>query len=294
MGKTHIKGGRTLRPVLLFHPGTFGNFLTRCLSIAAGKYQPFNMWEGRPGGAHAFPSDSGSGWRSGRIVDHCHTWELTHNDVFIYIDISEEYTYVIHCHDFRASDDLGLDLLDDTDIRERIKQVALNNPPDSKRHVEIVDFYNNLLMYEDSTYGLIEHYKNQIRVRVDRLLGRRVGVVENNNIKHIVQYRDLYDKEYFVNLIKNAVIELGFSYVNDISDYHDKLMQNMEKLVTSNNRILEAFDHYKNKQPYSLTHLSLYEHAYLYYLIEKDIGKDIELCYPNGYYSNISDIGNLL
>lgn len=282
-----------MRPVLLFHPGTHGNFLTRCLSIAAGKYKPFNMWEGRPGGAHVV-SEKNEQDQSNRIVDHLHTWELTHNDVFLYVDISEEYTYVIHCHDFRASDDLGLDLLDDTDIRERIKQVALNNPADSKRHVEIVDFYNNLLMYEDSTYGLIEHYKNQIHIRVTELLGRRVGVVENNNIKHIVQYRDLYNKEYFVNLIKNTIDELGFSYVNDISDYHDKLMKNMEKLVTSNNRILEAFDHYKNKQPHSLTHLSLYEHAYLYYLIEKDIGKDIELCYPNGYYSNISDIGNLL
>ena len=235
-----------MRPVLCFHPGTHGNFITRCLSIAAGKYKPFNIWTV---GAHGAPGKH----RANRIVDHLHPWELTHNNVFLYIDISEEYTYVIHCHDFRASDDLGLDLLDDTDIRERIKQTVLDNPVDSKRHAELLDFYNNLLMYEDSTYGLIEHYKTQIHIRVTELSDRRVGVVENNNIKHIVQYRDLYNKEYFVNLIKNTVSELGFSYVNDISDYHDEFVQNMHKLVSSNNRILKAFGHYKNNQDHLMS-----------------------------------------
>jgi len=251
-------------PILLFQGGTHGNFLNRCLSISSGTIEEFDLWDGHHG-AHANKQFK-------NIMSHLHPYETDADDIHTYIkyDYSDLYRIIVYL--YYAGGDNNVYLLDDTDLRHRIstKEYMKFGNTLSK------DLQNNIRNFEDNDAGNGEFLKKLLTYMHAHLINANQTNVDTRNISYIINYRNFFEKDSFIIMVKDTLTRLGYEYKIDISDTCIKFIERMQPFIQSDYRVKQAFSAWLNKEKYNLDDFLLVEKACLDYYIEQHLGYEIE------------------
>jgi len=265
-------------PILLFSGGTHGNFIARCLSIASGVQQKYNLW-GSHQGAHTANYIP--------VVQPLHHYETDKTDVFAFICLDEKDLYPAILHLYRAGGDLGLDLLDDKDLRTRMYAAATSKPDIT------VGWQNNLQYFEDTDDALREFLKLTIAHMSQHFLDIQTNVLNFRQISHFINFADLHDYQSFEKCIQKLVEGLGYTVVCNLQDIWQTFYTRNEHVLASQQRVFDAFNSYVEKRQQDVSQLTLFEQAYIDYLREKYTGKPAAVTYIHGYPKSTLQIGYL-
>jgi len=256
-------------PILLFQGGTHGNFLSRCLSISSGTIEKFNLW-GENHGAHANKHFK-------NIIDHLHPYDQARSPKIVdYTDTKDIHTFITFSHSdlyriilwvFYAGGEARLNLLEDKNLRHRISK---NNHPIVK------DMRNIIKNFEDNDNGTQEFLKKMLTHVHSFLADQMQTQIDTRNISYIINYKDFFEKDSFIIMVKDTLTRLGFEYNIDISDMHVKFIERMQPFIQSDHRVKQAFSAWLNQEDYDLSNFLLVEKACLDYYIEQHLGYEIE------------------
>ena len=240
-------------PVLLYCPGSHGNFLSKCLSVASGVVEDFDFY-GNKKGAHSNNSFK-------RVVNHVHWSE--HKDIFCYIEIDTRDQFILFWHNYFATNEFGLDLLTLTSfdsLQEFIdKEKSLSSP--------LLDIYR-----QDGVLGVREFLKKRFYDHQEW----QDKIKHDHNIKNIFKFSWFYNKKMFCKEIKNLCIELGYNYKVDVSHHQQEFLDRKQNIIESKKLVEHAFKCYTSNTSMDISNFCIYEQSYLDYLIEQHLGYEIE------------------
>ena len=252
---------RTL-PVLAFVPGSHGNFISRCLSVASGVQPDFNFYKNTVG-AHAEAN-----FKKVVISTHSPEW-VGHKDIFCLVDFDDDDMFILTWHAHFAASDTGFDILKVKDFND--VQKFIDKDKDAHGIKYLMDHYNG-----DGIPGLRELFKKRLIID-SPLITRLDHIKKDYTIHNKFQFSWCYDKKMFCKQIENLCTKLGYDYKVDITHHIEEFIEKKQNIIEAHALVNRAFQFYKNKKDMNISTLSLYEQAYLDCLIEKDLGYEIEL-----------------
>ena len=257
-----------MRPVLLFHPGTHGNFLARCLNVASATIQDFDFY-GSNYGAHA-PMGSK------RIIYHLHPMFLNdEDDILVYISIDQSDLYILSWHVLYAGDEFGVDVLtinDFDDMEKILNQITKQAHIIGKNNIrEQVDSFKN-----DDIRGFREFFKNLIKATEKHLFASHEDVLNRYNIENIFKFARFYDQEVFCKQVEKLLIKLGYEYKIDIAHHQQTFLDRKLNILQSKKLVDRAFKCYTSNTSMDISNFCIYEQSYLDFLIEQHLGYEIE------------------
>jgi len=258
-------------PILLFQGGTHGNFLAKCLSVACGIQKDFNFY-GDNAGAHSYLNNT--------IVNYVHESEF--RDIWAYIYINESDLYKLVWHTFWAAGEFNFDLLKFTDCAELHAKVK-----ESFDHSIVTEgLQSQLKIFNNNIDSVREMFRFTFKSS-NGFLKTQETILNKHSIKNLIPFADFYNKKF---KISKLLKDLKYDYVVDINHILDTFINRKQNILYSERKVHTAFEYYKNKKEFDISNFVIYEQAYLDYLVEKDFGKNTEVCYLNGYPTNILDI----
>ena len=299
MGKTYIERSRTMTtprrpwdtiprsipnaPILAFLPGTHGNFLARCLSVASGVVPDFDFYTDHKG-AHAnrqFKS----------VVEFTH--DPKEKDIFCYIGYDKDDDFILTWHLYYAASEFGFDLLtvESFDVIQEFidksKETGLGlAAQDKNKNKSLKPLMKNLVYGMDSfkhdgVSGLREMFKKGFATG-GGMWERQNYVMEKYNIYNTFQFSWLYNKKMFSRQIENLCVKLGYEYKVDVTHHIDEFIDKKQDIIQANAFVNRAFNSYRDKKDMDISSLSIYEQAYLDHLIESHHNYEIEnwITYP--------------
>ena len=251
-------------PILLFQGGTHGNFLSRCLTVASGVNEDFDFYENRKG-AHTRCDEFI------KVVDHVHECEGT-NNVFAYINIKHSDLYILNWHVLIAAGEFGIDVLTTKNFDELIK--VINH---KSAHPIVVDGFGSKvnIFKNDGVSGLREMFKNSLK-ETNGMMTKQSKIFAKHNIENIFEFSWFYDQGIFCKQIEKLLIKMGYDYKVDISHHQQEFIDRKQDIIESKKLAERAFNCYTNNISMDISNLCVYEQAYLDYLIEQQLGFEIE------------------
>lgn len=270
-------------PVLAFLPGSHGNFLARCLSVASGVVPDFDFYTDHKG-AHAnrhFTS----------LVEFTHS--PIEKDIFCYIGYDKDDDFIITWHLYFAAAEFGLDLLkvESFDVVQEFidknKKLSLGLAAQDKHKDKLTQPLMKTLIRlmssfkHDGVLGLREMFK----------IGFTTGggmwewqneILKDHNVENIFKFSWFYNKKMFSRQIENLCVKLGYEYKVDVTHHIDEFIDKKQDIIQANAFVNRAFNFYKDKKDMDISSLSVYEQAYLDHLIELHHNYEIEnwITYP--------------
>lgn len=270
--------------IFLYLEGTHGNFLIRCLSVAAGLNQDFDFFQGSIGAHNTLnsviklPDNKFKDTKTGILYGH----NFTETDIFCYISFKRQDLYILCWHMYIANMDFGLDLL------------KTNNFQYIKKHLMGKQKYS---LY-DSVKEQISMWKVQNETHLREmfkkyhtrnfLLEKQKDRLEKHKIHRVFLFEWFYNKEIFIRQLKLLLEDLGYKYCVDISHRWDDFISNKKKIIQSKEIVQYAFLCYTKNIPVNISNFCVYQQAYLDHLIEQHLGYEIELWQE--YPKNTRDI----
>ena len=271
-------------PELAFLPGSHGNFLARCLSVASGIVPDFDFYTDHKG-AHAnrkFKS----------LVEFTH--EPKQKDIFCLIGYDKDDDFILTWHLYFAAAEFGLDLLtvESFDVVQEFidknKERSLGLSAQDKNK----DKFNNPLMKtlfflmdtfkQDGVSGLREMFKKGFSTGGGWSNDWQNNIMKDHNIENIFQFSWFYNKKMFSRQIENLCVKLGYDYKVDVTHHIDEFIDKKQDIIQAHAFVTRAFNFYKDKKDMDISSLSVYEQAYLDHLIESHHNYEIEnwITYP--------------
>lgn len=280
-------------PILGYHPGCHGNLLAKCLSIAAGVQEDFDLWRGRDG-AHNHRD------HTHRLVRHTHyddlmdqrlipgetvplnphlkDFKLTSKNIWCHISIEPTDYFSIHQHNFIATGELGFNLLHPNLCYEMI-------PENEKWRFG----KSSLEKFETTQDGFREFWKKMF-TSTNGMFSVEDQVYKEFSIQNIFQYKWFYNREQFCAGVEDLLDTLGHKYVCDVGHHIDTLKHKRQYVYDAEHAVLDAFSAWKNGNEFDMSNFNLFQQAYMDRLLEDYVGKELESCYNMGYPKNTRDI----
>ena len=268
-------------PLLVFIPGAHGNFLARCLSIAAGIEPDFDFYKDSNGGvrqgAHAeyeFP-----------IVNHTHTPERMmnkHPEIFCYINFTPQDHFTLVWHSYLAAAELNLDVLEVDSFEYIHKFIEKKQASPIHGLKYLIENYNN-----KGTSGLRELFKKRLTID-NHKVAQQNRIKSEFKILNTFEFSWFYNKKLFCRHLKSLLVKLGYDYKVDVTHHIEEFIQKKQDIIQANAIVNRAFNSYRIKEDMDISTLSVYEQAYLDSLIEQHLGYEIELC--EEYPTNTKDL----
>ena len=250
-------------PILLFHAGTHGNFLSRCLTVASGVGEDFNFYENKKGAHNKIGEFI-------QLVDHVH--EYNNADVFVYINFKLSDLYILNWHIFFAAGEFGLDVLTTKNFDKLIK--VINHK--SAHPVVVGGFTTQVNIFKDNgILGLREMFKKLFSAS-NGILTTQSELYAKHTIGNIFEFSWFYNQEIFCKQIEKLLIDLGYEYKVDISDHQQEFIDRKQNIIESKKLVELAFKCYTSNTSMDISNFCIYEQAYLDYLIEQHLGYEIE------------------
>lgn len=254
--------------VIIFQPGTHGNFLSRCLSVASGIQKDFDFFSSHA--AHAQPKEFNN------LVHHCH--EHVNKNVWCYIHLNDNncIRYKILWHGFIAGVDsqgeTGVDLLQIKnwlDIDKVFNKLDRNDPM-IKSMTPVMEVYRT-----DNIIGLREFLKKQLH-NENRIWEDQKQIYKSYSISNTFDYDWFYNWTKFKQGLITLLTDLGYQYKVDI-EHRWKHFNNKKQCMIKSLKVVEqAFLCYTKNISMDISHMCLYEQAYLDCLLEQFLGYEIE------------------
>lgn len=256
-------------PVLVFLPGTHGNFIARCLSVASGVQPDFDFYDSNFG-AHAKT-------KFNKIVTHTHYPEETKKkDIFCYVEFDDEDNFILNWHAYYASAESGLNLLQVNDFID-IQEFVTKNKDIIGPNIHAQSFKFLMDNFQDNGIsGLRELFKKRLTVDNHRIKWQD-QIKKYYHIHNIFKFSWCYNKKMFCRQIEKICVKLGYEYKVDVTHHIEEFIEKKQDIIQAHAFVNRAFNSYKNKKEMDISTLSIYEQAYLDSLIEKDLGYEIEL-----------------
>lgn len=251
-------------PILLFQGGSHGNFLSKCLTVASGVTQDFNFY-GNKKGAHNKIGEFI------QLVDHVHECEDT-NNVFAYVNIKLSDLYILNWHVFFAAGEFGLDILTIKNFEEIEK--VINHK--SAHQIVVNGFATQVDIFkDDSILGLREMFKRSFSA-TNGLLTKQSEVFAKHNIENIFEFSWFYNQKIFCEKVKGLLVNLGYEYKVDTLHHQQEFLDRKQNIIESKKLVELAFKCYTSNTSMDISNFCIYEQAYLDYLIEQNLGYEIE------------------
>tara|TARA_R110001606_G_C15225400_1_gene634523 strand:+ start:13 stop:900 length:888 start_codon:yes stop_codon:yes gene_type:complete len=270
MGKAYIKGSRTMTlPILLFHPGTHGNFLARCLSVASDASEDFNFYDSKAG-AHNNKSFN-------KIVKFLHEFQTESKDIWTYISIEADDKYVLYWHLIFTYNEFGFDLLElKTAVSFKEAVINFNNANNEQPLFNVTDFLTIWDAFNaDTAAGLREMLKITF-VNASGVLSKQDNILRNRNISNIFKFSWFYNWECFEKQVEKLLVSLGHSQKVNIKHHWQEFVDRKQNIIESKKLVELAFKCYTSNTSMDISNFCIYEQAYLDYLIEQHLGYEIE------------------
>lgn len=251
------------KPFLLFQGGTHGNFLTKCLTVASGKCDNFDFYNGSRGAHHKSTSMD-------YIIDFDH--EPVDNDIFCYVNVKEDDLYILSWHIFYAAGEFGINFLKINDFDPLQKACHKN----SEHPIVVEGFDNQVSQWSNQgRSGLREMYKMMLN-ESNGILTKQQEYYSTLKIQNKFEFSWFYDLDKFTKNLKILLDRLGYDYKVDISKNWQQFITMKNNIIKSKELVEYAFVCYNNSIPINISNLCVYEQAYLDYLIEKQLGYKME------------------
>lgn len=262
--------------VLLFLPGTHGNFLAKCLSVCSGVVEDFEFYSATSKGAHNQSKDFE------RIIEFTH--ESVRNNITCYINFNHDDLYILNWHLFYAAGEFGIDLLQVNEFTPLKKHMDLKSD-----HSIVTNGFPKIIQgFEgQGQSGLREMYKKFFKDG-NGLCKRQAECYFNHKFDNIFQFSWFYDKDMFINNVKHLVKELGYEYKIDIVHKWEDFALKKLAIRQSKEFVEQAFVCYNKGIDLDISQLCVFEQAYLDHLIEEHLGYEIENW--EHYPKNIKDL----
>ena len=251
-------------PALLFHPGTHGNFLARCLNVASGVAEDTDFY-GSFLGAHKIVRNEH------KVIAQVH--EVTGYNVFAYITIELSDLYILNWHIFYAANEFGLDLLRTKNFDELINVVKNSKDPDSgnaKALQRQIDIFK-----DNGVSGLREMFKLSFQDK-QGMLTEQADIFANHNVENTFKFSWFYNQWTFCKKVKELLVFLGYDYKVDISHHIQVFLDRKENIIKSKKLVELAFKCYTTNTSMDISKFCIYEQAYLDNLIEQHLGYQIQ------------------
>jgi len=275
MGQAHTQGSRAMTlPVLLYQPGTHGNFLTRCLSISSGVEQDFDLYLNKIG-AHA-----NTGFI--KLVDHIHPLDYNGKDAWIYINFRQSDLYLLNWHFYKAASEFGLDLLDVKSFMDFVPFVESN----LEHGIVKGGLENQLNIFKDSGQtGLREMFKLWFKENHGML-----EVQQQDHKKFTINNEFCFEWFYNYDNFKQNLIQLlkdlGKEYCCDIEHHWQDFINRKQQIIESKIEVERAMECFRSNACMDISKFCIYQQAYLDHLVEQYLGYEIEI-WENGYPQNM-------
>ena len=250
--------------VLLFLPGTHGNFLAKCLSVCSGVVDDFEFYTATSKGAHNRSKDFE------RIIEFTH--QSVKKDITCYINFNPEDLFILYWHVFYAAGEFGMNLLQTDDFMPLNKHMNLNSnhPIVTNGFPEIIKAFEG-----QGQSGLREMYKNFFK-QGNGLYKQQAEFYLEHKFENIFQFNWFYNKEKFIENVKILVKKLGYDYKIDISNQWENFISKKLAIRHSKELVKQIFVCYTKCIDIDISQLCVYEQAYLDHLIEEHLGYEIE------------------
>jgi len=268
-------------PAIHHLPGAHGNFLVKCLNVAAGATPDQEFYTENTIGAHADFNEV-----IVRTTDQILPEVNVSKKVWAYITIDQSDLYKFQWHFLYASNDFGFDIL---------KYL----PSEAHNFYKNDTFMAQALIYDYRLFNINnldscrEMYKLSFKKSSGHLIENK-KVLDEWDIQITMPFHSFYNEQEFFKIVNELLEELGYTQTVSIKHHYNTFIQRKESIIKSEQRVLHAFECYKNNKSKDISDFVLYEQAYLDYLIENDIGQEIEIVYNNGYPKNTLDINPVI
>jgi len=276
-------------PLTLWQGGTHGNFLLRLIRIAAGDVEDFDIFDSHRG-AHADPRGEffqGTFWQ-----DTCrHGPNPGEQDFWVMITLEPEDLYVAQWHTFWAAGEVGFDVVGfrpaESEQLESYLTACVHNPDyKSSRRASAQALLEHVQHFDPSADGVREMFKCCFR-DTNGMIVRDRERRRTLNIQHCVPFDDLYHPNRVREWIRLLVQDLGYKYTVDIRHHAERFVERKKPILASRARVQQAFQAWRQGEPYGIHDFWLYEQAYLEHLIEQHTQTERPIDFPHGYPQSV-------
>lgn len=256
--------------LILFQGGTHGNFLTRYLNVQEGFIDAeHSFYDNLSYGAH---SSAITVWHTRadkeKIKYVCGHDNRLIEKVFCYVYVKKDDLYKLNWHNYYASGEFGLNLLNNT------KEF-------------LIDFYNflklksshpvavnsNIKYFEKSSNGLREYFKTSFK-KSNGFLLEQEKIIRNYKIENYFYFKDFYSNNFDQKIKENLNIDVTIK-----TDHHRIFLERKKSIIESEIKVKSAVNAFINKQRHNLEDFCLYEQAYFDHLIEEHYGITLKTFY---------------